>query len=110
MRSWKILGYDLPDADRIDAMVGVSNNIAQSSHFAPRKTPIPTLDIFGTVGGRLTNNLQCPLNCVSELAIPPEIVYIMSLGKTPGIGHRLVNIGEILFLTTGHETERQSGR
>lgn len=103
VRSGKILSDDLPDAGRIDAVIGVRDDIAKPTHFIPRKAPVPFLDILRDVRGGLSDNFQGPLDCITELAILQIVVQVAALGKAPGVGHRLVDVGEVLLLTSAHK-------
>jgi hypothetical protein len=104
----KISNHDLPNAGRVDTVIGVGNDIPETTHLAPGKARIPLFDLFGEVRRGLSNDLQSPLDCIPKLTILPKVLQAVAFSETSGIGHRLVNVGEILFLTAGHETKAAS--
>lgn len=87
----------------------MGNDITEPTHFAPGKAGGPVLDFVGEIRGRLSDNFQGPLNCVSELPILQKIVQVVALGEVPSVGHRLVNIGEILYLTAAQSRKMSFG-
>lgn len=98
----KIVGYNLPYPCRINAMIGVGDNIPESSHFVPGEARISGLHPVREIRGGLPDNLQGSFDGVAELAILQKVLQVVPLGEVAGVGHGFVNVGEILRLTAGH--------
>ena len=92
MRLGEVSDYNLPDASRVDTMIGVGNNIPEPTHFTPGQARIPFFNLVGEVRRGLSNDFQRPFDRVSELPIVHKILQVVSLGEPPGVGHRLVNV------------------
>jgi len=107
MRLGEVPGHDRPHPRRIDAVIGMSDNVAEPPHLVPRKTRVLCFDIVGQIRGGLADDLQGPFDGVPELAVLTQVLQVVPLGEGANVRHRLVNVGEILCLTPGYDHTRE---
>lgn len=105
--SRQIPDYYAPHPGWVDTVVGVCDNIPKPPHLIPGNALISSLSLVGQICGRLPDNFKGAFDGVPELSIVAKVIQVMAFGERLRIRHRLVNVGQILCLATGHDLKRR---
>ena len=107
VRLWEISLHHHPHSGGVDAMVSMRNSIPEPTHLLPGNRRVLRFHLVREIRRRLADDFQRPSDGVAKQAILPVILQVPTGCEIAGIGHRLVNIGEILRLTACHDPTRR---